>query len=95
MNIHFVIELRKRIASISRDPHGPDRVQQKYIVKLKPPVTEGDHVHRLANAQDWCREQVDHFAGHRWAWRRVVEDDSIEYFFSDDMEAVIFKMVFG
>lgn len=51
-----ILALRARIASIPRDPHGPDLEQQEHVIKLKPPITEDDHVLRLGDAQDWCRE---------------------------------------
>lgn len=94
MNLQFLLALRQRIASTPRDPHGPDLEQQKHFVKIKPPVTEDDY-DRLADAREWCREQVDHDRGHRWHYRRDVRDDSVGFSFSNDLEAVIFRTVFG
>lgn len=78
-----------------RDPRGPSMDQLEHVVRLKPPITRDDHRYRLVNAREWCREHVDHDAGHRWHYRRVVEDDSLEYSFGCDIEAVMFRMIFG
>lgn len=89
-----ILALRERISSISRDPHGPSLDRQEHVVTIRPPVSEDDY-DRLADAREWCREHVDHDQGHRWSYRRVAEDDSVEVSFANDLEAVMFKMVFG
>lgn len=90
-NLHI---LRERIARIPRDPHGPILDRLEHVVKIKPPIGEDDY-DRLADAREWCSEHVDHDRGHQWSWRRVVETDAVEVSFSDDLEAVMFKMVFA
>ena len=94
MNSQFLLALRQRIARVPNDPCGPALDRQEHVVKIKPPIIKDDY-DRLVDARAWCSEQVDHEQGHLWSYRRVVQTDGVEFSFSNDLEAMMFRMFFG
>lgn len=87
-------KLRAIISAQSRDPRAPVSERQTHTVGL-PPITNHDEFQdRWVEAQDWCREQVDHANGHVWSRRKDPATEHLEYSFSHDLTAVAFKLRF-
>lgn len=87
-------KLKARIAALPRDPRAPTSNPQQHEVKLLPVTTDNELHARWQEAQDWCRQNVQHHQGHEWS-RRMDRDSGRPVFsFSDVSTGVMFALLF-
>lgn len=85
---------KARIAALPRDPRAPTNDSQQHEVKLLP-VTSDNELHaRWHEAQDWCRENVQHQKGHEWSRRMDRNSGRPVFSFSDVSTGVMFALKF-
>jgi hypothetical protein len=88
-----VAALMARMASL-HDSHGPVDHPLPYVVILAAPISDNELETRWRDAQEWCRDHVNHSAGDQWSRRRDQRNGDLVFSFSDLTTGVTFTMRF-
>lgn len=85
--------LRARVAA-SRSPDSPVEHQLAHVVRLRPITSDHEQATRWSDPQQWCRQHVDHRAGHQWSRRMDRAAGRAEFSFDDLATATMFALLY-
>lgn len=84
--------VRARMAAACR-PEDPTDHQHPHVVRLRSIGADHEAEARWGRPQRWCRDHVDHAAGHQWSRRVNPRTKEPEFSFSDAKTAMVFALL--